>query len=295
MSMRTPTHAARWFTPVVLAGLLALTAAAARADVATPRVSPNATVTQTIGITDFTVTYSRPGVKSRTIWGDLVPYDKPWRTGANDATTFTTTDDITVAGQPLKAGKYSFFTIPTRGDWTIIFSTQHDLWGAYEYDPAKDALRVTVTPTAADHEEWMRFSFENLTPNSAELVLRWEKLQVAVPIGVKVNDIVLAKARTELAAAKADDWRNPLRAAQFCFDNGVALDEGAKWLDQSLAIKKGYSNQSLKARWLAKDGKTKQAIAMANDAIAAGKAATPPADTSSLEKRLAEWQGGAKK
>jgi hypothetical protein len=277
---------------LLAAAVLAAGAApAARAELVLPRVSPKASLTQTIGVTDLTVTYCRPGVKGRVIWGELVPYDKPWRTGANEATTFTATDDITVAGQKLAAGSYSFFTLPTAGDWTVIFSKQKDLWGAYEYDPAQDALRVTAKPAAAEPVEWMRFTFENLTPGSADLVLRWEKLQVALPIAVDVNGIVLPKARAEVAAAKADDWRTPYRAASFCFDSGINLEEGAQWLEKSLAVQPAYGNLNLKARWLAKDGKTKDAIATAQKAIETGKAAKPPADTAALEKLVAEWSG----
>ena len=279
----------RRITAVVLCAGLAFAPAAAHAQLVLPRPSPRASVMQQIGITDLTVAYSRPGVKGRVIWGELVPYDKPWRTGANEATTFTTTDDLTVGGKPLAAGAYSFFTIPTAGEWTVIFSQQKDLWGAFDYDPKQDVLRVTATPTTVESQEWMEFSFENLTPASADLVLSWEKLRVAVPITVDVNAITLAKGRKELAASMSDDWRTRHRLAQFCYDQGIALDDASKWLDQSIAIRPAYSNQALRARWLAKDGNKQEAAKVAQKAIAAGKAAKPPADTSSLEKDLAAW------
>lgn len=272
------------------AGLVAALSPVALAQLTLPRVSPKAAVDQTVGVTDLSVTYSRPGVKGRVIWGGLVPYDTPWRTGANEATTFTSADDITVAGQKLPAGTYSFFTIPTAGDWTVIFSKQKELWGTTAYDPAQDALRVTIAPTQGEHVEWMRFTFENLTPSSAHLVLSWEKLRLAVPIEVDVNGIVLPKARAAVAAAAADDWRTPYRAASYCFDGGVNLEEGAQWLEKSLGIQQAYANLNLKARWLAKDGKTKEAIAAAEKAIAAGKAAEPPVDTGALEKLVGEWR-----
>ena len=280
-----------------LALLCALAPAPARADLVLPRISPNASLKQTIGITEFAVTYSRPGVKGRAIWGALVPYGQPWRSGANEATTFSTSDDVLVDGQKLAAGTYSFFTIPAaEGPWTVIFSTQKELWGAYEYDPKQDALRIQATPAAAgEPTEWMQYSFEDLTPNSANLVLRWEKTKLAVPIAVDVNGITLAKARTELGQAKADDWRTRLRAAQFTFDNAVAMDEGAKWLDESIAIQPGYGNMNLKARWLAKSGDTKGAATAAKKALELNKAATTPADASALEALLAEWTGKKKK
>src|SRR5258706_2058553 len=202
------------FRSFVLSLAAAITAATcAHAELVLPRVSKKAVVTQTIGTTDLTLTYSRPGVKSREIWGALVPYDKPWRTGANEATTFAVTDDITVGGQKLAAGTYSFFTLPSAGDWTVIFSRQKELWGSTDYDPKQDALRVTAKPAAAEPVEWMRLGFENLGASSCDLVLRWEKLQLAVPIQIDVNTKVLASCRAEIAAAKADDWRTTQRAA----------------------------------------------------------------------------------
>jgi len=271
----------------------AVIAATAHADFVAPRVSPNATVKQTIGITDLTISYSRPGVKNRTIWGELVPYDKPWRTGANDATTFTATTDVTIAGQKLAAGTYSFFTIPSAKDWTIIFSKQHDLWGAFDYDPKQDALRVTATPTAAAAPtEWMFLGFDNLTPNSADLVLRWEKLALAVPVSVDLNGTVLSKARADVSAAKSDDWKTPLATARWCLDNNVNLDEGKAWMQKSVKIQPGFSNLTLQARYEMKDGKKDVAIATAQKAIAAGKAAKPPADVTSTEKLVADWQAG---
>lgn len=273
---------------LVAAGLV--TASFAHADLVLPSISQNAKVSQTIGITELSITYSRPGVKNRTIWGDLVPYDKPWRTGANASTMFTTTDDIMVAGQKLAAGTYAIVTIPSQnGEWAVAFSNQKDLQATTNYDPKQDALRVKVKATAAEPQEWMRLSFENLTPNSTDLTLRWEKLAVAVPIQVEVNEKVLASARKEIAAAKADDWRTPYRAASWAFDNNVALPEARGWLDKSLAIQKGYSNQNLQARWLMKDGKKADAIAAAKKAVEAGKAATPPADVSATEKLIADW------
>lgn len=276
----------------LLSTLLAigLQASGARAEFVPPRPSPSATTSQTVGTTNLTVTYSRPGVKGRAIWGALVPYDSTWRTGANEPNAFVTSDTIMVGGQRLAAGKYSILTIPRRGEWTVIFSSQKDLQGAANHDPKQDALRITATPdTSQSHTEWMWLGFEDLTPNSASLVLRWQRLRLAVPIAVDLNGLVLASARREIGLSDRDAWRNPLRAATWCFDNGVALSEGAAWLDKSIAAQPNHANLSLKARWLAKDGKKKEAIAAATRAIEAGKAARPPADTAPTEKLLAEW------
>lgn len=278
---------------LVVAGLTC--ASVASADLVLPAISPGAKVTQTVGITDLSLSYSRPGVKNRVIWGELVPYDKPWRTGANAATSFTTSDDVTIAGQKLAAGSYAVLTIPGKDEWTVIFSAQKDLMGSSNYDSKHDALRVKAKPeAAAESQEWLRLGFENLTPNSTDLVLRWEKLTVAVPIQVDVNEKVLAGARKEIAAAKADDWRTAYRAANWAFDNNVALDEAKGWLEKSIAVSKTHSNLTLQARWLMKDGKKDDAIATAKQAVAAGKAATPPADVAATEKLIAEWSGAVK-
>ncbi|NOT34926.1 MAG: DUF2911 domain-containing protein [Candidatus Eisenbacteria bacterium] len=273
-----------------LALAVALLAPFAHAELTPPRPSPNASVTQGVGLTNLSMTYSRPGVKARKIWGELVPMDKPWRTGANEATTFTTSTDIQVAGKTLPAGTYSFFTIPSKDSWTVIFSKQKELWGAYEYDDKQDQLRVTAKPvTGQPNQEWMWLGFDNLTPTSCDLVLRWETLSLALPITVEVNERFLSLARTEIAAAKTDDWRTPFVAARYSFDNNLALVEGKQWLDKSVAIQATHANLALHARWLAKDGNTKDAIATAKKAVELGKAAKPPADVAPTEKLIAEW------
>ena len=256
----------------------------ATADLRLPRVSPNATLSQTIGVTDMSVTYSRPGVKGRVIWGGLVPYDKPWRTGANEATTFTTSTPITFGGKPLAAGTYALLTIPGKDQWQVVINSDKNMWGSNGYTDSLDVLRVTAKPTAVEPTEWMQFTFEDLTPGSANLVLRWEKLRVAVPIGVDLDKIV-----ADAAAAVDDGWRTPFRAAQYCFDNNVSLDKGRAWLDKSLAMEQRYQNLNLLARWQMKDGKKTDAIATAKKAVAAGKADKEKPDVAPTEKLIADW------
>lgn len=151
-----------------------------------PRVSPKAGVSQTVGITNIAVTYSRPGVKGRNIWGELVPFDKIWRAGADEASAISFSGDVTIEGQTLPAGKYSFFTIPGKDKWTLIFNSVAEQWGAYNYDQTKDVLRVEVKPYEGSFVEWLRFSFEDLTKESATLILEWEKLKVPFKIGTKL-------------------------------------------------------------------------------------------------------------
>lgn len=274
----------------VLGAATLLPAGALHAALVLPRPSPTATVKQTIGITDLTIAYSRPGVKARPIWGSLVPYDAPWRTGANEATTLTITGDIVVADKTFPAGRYSLVTIPTAGDWTFIFSTQDSLMGTSNYDPKKDHLRITVKPELNQpHQEWLSFTFENLSANSGDIVMKWDKLKLTVPFSMDVNSKVLANIRTEIAAAKPDDWRVAFNGARWSFDNNVALAEARGWLDKSIGVQKTHANLNLKARWLHKEGKKAEAIAAAKDAVATGKASKDTVDTSATETLLAEW------
>jgi hypothetical protein len=286
---------------ILAAAALAVTfALPAQAQLTMPRVSPGAKVTQTVGTTDFTVVYSRPGVKARTIWGELVPYGKVWRAGANEATTFTTTDPIQFGGKPLAAGAYELFILPGRDEWQVIVSDTTGQWGAFTYDSTKDVMRVPVRPTSVDpSQEWMEFSFEDMTPgsltvgpSSTNLVLRWEKLQIAVPIVVDVNGKVLAQARTAMTSLKKDDWRTPYQAANFCLMNKVALEEGHQWLEKSLGTQENYSNLGLKARWQMNEGHKDEAIKTAEKAIELAKASKDKPDTAPLEKLLAEWKAG---
>jgi tetratricopeptide (TPR) repeat protein len=254
-----------------------------------PRPSPKASVLQTIGTTDVTISYSRPGVKGRTIWGDLVPYDAPWRTGANEATTITAAGDIMIEGQKLAAGTYALLTIPGKDEWTVVVNKDKELWGSNEYKAEQDVFRVKVKPRAAEHTEWMAFEFENLKSASGELVLRWEKL--ALPIRIETDDVaeVLAGVDAALAAAKPDDWRTAYNAANFCFNEGVELEKAAKWADKSVAVQGNYYNLSLVAKMKAKAGNTKEAVAVAEKAIKAGKESKDKVDTSGTEKLLAQW------
>jgi hypothetical protein len=263
---------------------------ASHAELSLPRPSPKATVAQTIGLTNFTVTYSRPGVKGRKIWDGLVPYGEVWRTGANEATTFECSDAVTIAGKPLAAGTYSFYTLPGPNEWDVIFSHAKGAWGSSEYTREKDALRIKVKPGAGPMQEWMSFSFENLSTTSGDLVLRWEKLQLVVPITVDSDAKAMASIRSAMAELKADDWQTPYRAAQYCFNNNLNADEALKWAEQSVTTKPAYFNLSLLADMRMKAGKTQEAIETAQKAIDAGKADPDKPDTRPTEKKLAEWK-----
>jgi len=275
----------------VFALVAGLASVAAAQDLKLPRPSQKGDVFQTVGLTDVKIAYSRPGVKGRTIWGGLVPYDKVWRTGANEATTISFTTDVKVKGQALPAGTYSLHTIPTPTDWTIIFNKAADQWGSYSYNDSMDALRIQVTPQAHEMTEWMTFSFPQISVESATIALDWEKLRVPIDIQVETVQTALAGARTAMASLKADDSRTAFRAASFAFDNNVAMEEAMVWIDKSLSIKEDWLNLRLKANMMAKQGNMKEAVAFGEKAIAAAKKDAPPEEVTKLETSVGEWKG----
>jgi len=295
-------------------------AVSAFAQVVVPRPSQKASVMQRIGATDVTITYSRPGVKGRKIWGDplpeqtasvkgeatldnqnvrpknaaIVPYGHIWRTGADDATMFVITDEVVINGQKLAGGTYSLHTIPGKDEWTIVFNGTANQWGSFNYDPAKDTLRVKAKPqVVSENQEWLAFEIDPVAEDTAQVNIRWEK--ISVPFTVKVPDVpaaTLARLKTTVAGAKADDWRTPLQAGNYLINNTNPADDaqGMAWIDQSIKVKETFQNLSSKANALYKAGKKEEAFALGDQAIQRGK--TDKVDTSGFEKRLADMKAG---
>ena len=291
----------------------------ALAQVDVPRPSQKASVMQRVGVTDITITYSRPGVKGRKIWGDplpeqakvtgeatldnqnerpkdapIVPWGHVWRTGANEATMFVVTDDVLINGQKLTAGSYSLHTIPTKDEWTIVFNGTANQWGSFDYDPAKDTLRVKAKPQSVNQsEEWLTYSIDPVGEDSAQVNIRWEK--ISVPFTVKVPDVAvttMAHLKNAVSNAKPDDWQTPMQAGAYLVNNTIPADDqqGLAWIDQSIKVKETFRNLAAKANALYKLGKKEEAIAVAEQAIQRGKA--DKVDTSGFEKRLADMKAG---
>lgn len=227
-----------------------------------PRESQHATVTQRLGITDITVDHSRPSVKGRTIWGDVVPYDQVWRAGANENTTITFTDDAQVEGRAVPAGTYGLHMIPTRTTWTVILSKDHTAWGSFFYTPDKDAVRATVTPRPCAMTEQVTYVFTDVTDSSTTLVMRWEKLEVPVRLGVDVHGIILAGLDDQLRGQTAFGWEAWYEAAKYCQLEKIAPDRAMAWVDRSIALRPNVENRMLKADLLAEQGKAAEAEAV---------------------------------
>jgi len=275
------------------AGLLALLLAGSAfgQEFTTPRPSPGAKVVQTVGTTELSVSYSRPGVKNRVIWGGLVPWGKAWRTGANEITQFRCADDVWVEGRKLAAGTYALVTTPYADSCTFAFSTQKDMAGLTGYDPKTNVLSVTVTPVPAAFVERMQFTFDDPGTDSVTLTLRWEKLAIPLRITVDTNGKTLAAARAAVAAAKPDDWSTPYRAASWAFGAGVAPDETAQWANAAAKVKPNFQTSGLLAKLAAKSGDKKSAVKLMKQSIAFGKADTTVAkeQVDTNEKLLTEW------
>lgn len=209
---------------------------------------------QQMGMVQISIEYSSPDVhgpdgrdRRGHIWGELVPYglsdlgyngctECPWRGGANENTVFTVSHDVKVEGKPLPAGSYGLHFIPGKDEWVVIFSKDSKAWGSYWYDPAKDQLRVTVKPAAAEYHEWLAYEFTDRGMDHATVALKWEDLQV--PFRVSVDDwtgLYVANLRDEFRNAQAFQWKTFMDAAGFCLEHKTHLDQGLRWAQEAVS------------------------------------------------------------
>ncbi len=217
-----------------------------------PNASPGAEVAQTVGLTNIRITYHRPAVNERTIWGGLVPWGQVWRTGANENTLISFSHDVKVEGQALPAGTYGLHTLPGEEEWQIIFSHDNTAWGSFSYDQSRDALRVTVQPQEGEHQERMLFTFDQPDNDSVTVALRWEKLRVPFRVEVDTPALVLASIRDQLKGLSQFTWIGWNQAATYCLQNDLNLEEALGWTDNSIQAEERFDNLSTKAQILAK-------------------------------------------
>ena len=232
-----------------------------------PRYSPNASVSQTIGYTNITITYCRPGVKLRKIWGDLVPFNKVWRTGANESTRIQFTTDVKINGNNIPAGTYSIYTIPTEKDWTVIINKAL-VWGL-DYYPEQDLMRFKVTPQKGPFTERLMFTIPEITDSTCSVVMNWENLQISFDVSIDLAGQVYTRLKDEIAKAKSDDFQIYVIGADFAAEHGVFLDEAFKWINKALTISRNFNIYLAKANLLYKEGKyidALKAVDMCRDA-----------------------------
>lgn len=194
----------------------------------TPQASSSQTTTQSFGLGKVTISYSRPNTKGRAVFGALEPFDAVWRTGANNATVISFSDDVKIEGQDLAAGEYALFTIPGKTEWTIIFNKGSKQWGAYEYKKEDDVLRVKVKPVALkDKVETFTIQLANVYPTAAQLQLLWDKTAVNVNLTTDID----AKVMASIEEAMKGDKKPYFQAAQYYFENGKDLNKALEWMN----------------------------------------------------------------
>ncbi|MFK7907030.1 MAG: DUF2911 domain-containing protein [Chitinophagales bacterium] len=246
-----------------------------------PKASQKAIVGQTIGLTEVLVTYHRPAVKERELWGKLVPYGAVWRAGANDNTIISFSTDVSIEGKELKAGTYGLHIIPNENGMSeVIFSKNISAWGSYSYTPDEDALRVNIQSTDAPHYEFVTFLFEDITATSANCALVWGKKKFPFKVEVDVHNIVFASLKDELQNRSGWTWMGWNEAANYALQNDVNHKQGLAWATRSVFMTPNSANLVTKARLSAK-------VKNAKD-----KKETMDIVTASLEQDLATFNVG---
>lgn len=237
----------------------------------TPQPSTTQTVKQELGLGTIELSYSRPNMKGRKIFGDLVPFDKVWRTGANNATTLTFTDEVIIGGTKIPAGKYGLLSIPSANEWTIIISKQTDVTSPAAYKQDMDVVRVKAKPMQLPWSfETFGISFENIKDNGCELMMAWDKTLVSLPITSDVDGKVMKQIETIMKS----DSRPYFAAASYYANNGKDLNQAIVWYDKAIEQNpKAFWVYYQKASTLAKLGKKSEAIAASNKSIELAKEA----------------------
>ncbi len=243
-----------------LAGVLVLTLCAitrvqSQTALDLPYASQAAQVKQRVGVTDITITYHRPVVNGRKIWGGLVPTGQVWRAGANENTTIEFSTPVSIEGKPLPG----LHMIPNADTWTVIFSKMAVAWGSYTYNQSEDALRVDVKPHPIEMEEALEYEFEGLKPDSVAVTMKWEKVAVPFRVSVNLNDTVIASIRNQLRGRAQFSWEPLNEAANFCLTHKTNLEDGLKWADLSIQNEERFENLSTKADLLQAMNRTDEA------------------------------------
>jgi tetratricopeptide (TPR) repeat protein len=215
-----------------------------------PLQSQRAQISQRIGITDIMISYHRPLVNDRKVWDGLVPYGKVWRAGANINTTITFSDPVQVEGKPLDKGTYGLHMIPNTDEWTVIFSKNSTSWGAFTYDQAEDALRVTVKPKATDMHNALTYDFDDLQKDSAVVELEWEKIAVPFKVSVDVHDVVQASLKKQLRNLSQYTWLSWDDAANYMLTEKMPLDDALTYANKSIENEDRYDNELTKSKVL---------------------------------------------
>ncbi len=241
-----------------------------------PPTNPKAVVQQKLAATDIDVVYSRPSVKGRTIFGELVPYDEVWRTGSDASTKISFSTPVMINGQPLDSGTYELFTIPGLSNWTVIFQTNNSQWGSYSYNQSNDVMRTKVKPEIqGDITESFTIGFENVTANDLTLAISWEDVKVPVPISVDLKETVVPQIE---ALLKQEEGRKPFfLAAMFYFENDLDINRAAELMAKALEQNPNHLGMLYRqALILEKKGEIREAIEASELSLKLAKTNAPP-------------------
>ncbi|HJV22965.1 MAG TPA: DUF2911 domain-containing protein [Holophagaceae bacterium] len=258
------------------------------------RVSPAATLTQDLGISQIKLSFARPAVKGRKIWGEVVPFGQVWRTGANAATNLTFSHPCKVAGKEIPAGTYALFAIPTEKAWTLILSKQAQIWGAYDYKQDQDVMRFEVMPEVAPFQEYLDYRVQVEDLDHARVELTWEKLRVAFPVAFDGKAIYWKHLEDTLAKAPDTDLVPWYQAAQYCFQTQTHQDKALAWSEKSVKIGESMWNYENRGRVLHWAGRTAEAIPFMEKAAALSRGKAPKEWTENVEKDVAAWKASLK-
>jgi hypothetical protein len=262
----------------------------ANAQVKTPAPSPKATVTQVVGLTDVEVVYSRPGMKGRTIFGDLVPFGKTWRTGANANTTVSFSDDVVIDGKTLKKGKYALYTVPKAENWDVVFYSTTDNWGTpEEWKESNVALKTTAkTEMLNRNVESFTIGVNNLDNNYGNLEISWEKTLVSVKFEVPTAKTAIASIEKVMAGPGANDY---FSAAQYYYQSNGDMNKALAYVNKALEMnnEKPFWYNRQKSLIQAKLGDKKGAIETAKISLASAQAAKNNDYVKMNQESIAEW------
>jgi len=252
-----------------------------------PAASPLCSFKQRVGVTDVEISYSRPGIKGRKIFGGLVPYGKVWRTGANQATKLTFSTPVKFNGHEVAAGTYAVFSIPGKDEWTIVLNKELEPMGTSKYDEKLDVLRLTVKPSALDHVvEHMHVELDPISDTSASLDILWEKTKVSVKIEVDFVEDLTSKVDSVMTSDQ--DGKPYFQAALFYFNHGKDLKKASEWVDAAIAQRPIYPFHFTKAKILAKLGDKAGALAIAKEAAESAKKANDTGLAAQIDEFIAQ-------
>ncbi len=251
-----------------------------------PRPSPKGSVTQTVGLTEVSVVYSSPAVKGRKIWGEVVPFDKVWRAGANECTKVSFSTPVSIEGKPVGAGSYCLFLLPGKSGWTFILSKNTEQSGTDDYKQSDDAVRVPATVSTIPLRERMAFTVLDFDEEKGTLAMEWETQRVAVKFTTGTREKVLAQIR----ALKSDDWRPYNAAARYLLVAGIEPALAMQLTDRSIQLKEQWNNVWTRAQLLHAAGRNSEALAAAQRAQTLGKTSANFFDADAVASALVTWK-----